>query len=430
VIKGRVKTNAIWIVACRIIQSILTLFIGTLSARYLGPGNYGLISYAASIVAFMVPIVQLGFRSTLVQEIVANPDREGETIGTALLLSSLASILGIGGTVVFVGLANRGTTDALLVCFLYSLVLLFQSVEMIQYWFQAKLMAKYTAVVSVIAYTIASIYRLILLLTEKSVYWFALTNVLDVMIIAAALVFFYHRKGGQRLRFSWLRGKEMFARSKYYIVSGVMVVIYSHTDRLMLTTMLNETINGYYSAAATCAGLANFVFAAVVDSMRPVIFEHKERNRQQYEASIATLYALVIYSTLAFGGVLAISANLVVYVLYGKAYAAAVSTVRLLALHACFAYMGSVRNIWLLAEGKQRNLLKINLIGAMLNVGMNLVLIPSYGANGAAIATVCSQCVSNVLICGMMKQLRPHVKLQIRGLAMPIRYIADRARNH
>lgn len=62
---GKIVKNATWLIACKVVQSLLSFIIGTLSARYLGPGNYGIIDYAAAIVSFMVPVVQLGFAQPL-----------------------------------------------------------------------------------------------------------------------------------------------------------------------------------------------------------------------------------------------------------------------------------------------------------------------------------------------------------------------------
>ena len=69
---GKVFRNASWLIACRIVQALLSFVIGTLTARYLGPSGYGVIDYANAIVSFMVPVVQLGIRSTLVHEIISS----------------------------------------------------------------------------------------------------------------------------------------------------------------------------------------------------------------------------------------------------------------------------------------------------------------------------------------------------------------------
>ena len=64
---NKVIKNASWMIGCKIAQSVISLIIGMLTARYLGPSNYGLISYAASIAVFLLPLMQLGLIKTLVQ---------------------------------------------------------------------------------------------------------------------------------------------------------------------------------------------------------------------------------------------------------------------------------------------------------------------------------------------------------------------------
>lgn len=118
---GKIVKNATWLIACKVVQSLLSFVIGTLSARYLGPGNYGIIDYAAAIVSFMVPVVQLGLRSTLVHEIIAAPDSEGRTLGTSLFMSTTASFLGIFGVIAFTAIANPNDPETMLVCALYSI---------------------------------------------------------------------------------------------------------------------------------------------------------------------------------------------------------------------------------------------------------------------------------------------------------------------
>lgn len=108
-----------------------------LSARFLGPSGYGLITYTASVVAFAAPLMYLGFTSVLVQELIAHPEKEGETLGTAIFSGLISGVLCIGGACAFVAAANR-TREALIVCALYSTILLFQGMEMIIYWFQAR----------------------------------------------------------------------------------------------------------------------------------------------------------------------------------------------------------------------------------------------------------------------------------------------------
>ena len=100
--------NASWIIACKIVQAILGLIISMFTARFLGPANYGIINYAASVVSFVVPLMQLGFTNVLVHETIEHPSEEGKIYGTSLLLNVLSAFACISGITVFVFFVNIG----------------------------------------------------------------------------------------------------------------------------------------------------------------------------------------------------------------------------------------------------------------------------------------------------------------------------------
>lgn len=423
---NKVAKNAAWIIGCKIFQSLLAFVIGMLTARYLGPSNYGLITYASSLVAFVAPVMQLGFSNILVREIVENPDSEGERLGTAMLLSLISSAACIVGVTLFAAIANENEPTTVLVCFLYSLILLFQAIEHINYWFQAKYLSKYTSIISLCAYVVVSAYKIFLLATRKSIYWFALTNALDALLIAVGVAVFYRRLGGQKLRFSLRVGKQMFERSRHYIVSSMMVTVFAQTDKIMLKAMLGSAETGYYGAALTCAGITGFVFPAIIDSFRPSIFEGKQLGEEVFERRLTMLYAIVIYLSLMQSVGIAVFAKLIVRIIYGAAYAPAGSALRIVVWYSTFSYLGSVRNVWILANNQQKHLWKINLSGATANVLLNALLIPVWGINGAALASLATQFFTNVVTGYILKPIRGNNAIMLRGCDP--KYVAEAVR--
>ncbi len=408
--------NATWIVACKIAQSVLQLIVGMLSARYLGPSNYGLINYAASVVAFALPLMRLGFNATLVHEYVETPQKEGEIAGTAMTLNLLSSLLCIGGVTAFSFVANAGDSTAITVCVLYSFSLLFAAVEMIQYWFQYKLLAKYSSVVMFLAYVIVSVYKVCLLIMSKSVFWFAVTNSLDFGLIGFALLLIYSKKGSARLTFSFERAKAMLGKSKHYILSSLMVVLFQSTDHIMLTSMSDTAQNGFYTAAITCAGVFQFVYTAITDSFRPMILSAKKEQSDNYKTLLSQLYSVIIYVAMAQSLVFCIFSKTITGVLYGEEYSAAVPVLRILVWYLAFSYMGSVRNIWILAEQKQKYLWIINLFGAVFNIILNAAMIPRWGAAGAAFASLLTQIFANFVLGFVLKPIRENNRILLNGL--------------
>lgn len=414
--KKSVFQNAKWIIGCKILQSLLNLIVGLLSARYLGPSNYGLISYAASVVGFVVPVMQLGMRSTLVQEYIARPREEGAVMGTALAMSLISSVACMLSVAAFCAAANPRDGLTLGVVVLYSLSLPFQAVEMTQYWFQAKLISKYPSMAMLGAYLVVSAYKIFLLISQKEVYWFAVSHALEYAVVGAALLVIYSRKKGQKLSFSLPLAGKLLARSKYYILSGMMTMVFANTDHIMLKLMVGNVENGYYSAALTSAGVFNFVYMAVIDSTRPLILNGKAGNQEDYKKNISGLYGLITYTALLQSTCFVVLADLIIYILYGSQYRDAVPVLQIVAWYNAFSYMGTIRNIWILAEGKQALLWRINLCGAAANVAMNAVLIPVWGACGAATASLLTQIFTNFILGFWMQPIRENNALLLKGM--------------
>ena len=423
---NRVAKNATWIIACKIVQAILALVINMFTARYLGPANYGLITYAASLVAFVVPLMQLGLSSILVQELVNKPEEEGKILGTSIVLSVVTSFACVIGVTSFAAIANRGETTTIIVCLLYSFNLIFQALEMIRFWFQAKLISKYTSIISLIAYLVVSGYKLFLLITAKSVYWFAVSHAFDFAIIALGSFIVYRKKNGGRLAFSWSVAKRMLSKSRHYIVSGMMVTIFAQTDKIMLKLMLDETQTGYYGAAVESAAFTAFVFSAIIDSFRPSIFEAIKENEESFEHRLKMLYSIVIYLSLAQSVAMTVLAKLVIRILYGVKYAPASGILMIVVWYTTFSYLGSVRNIWILAKDKQRYLWIINLIGAATNVVLNALLIPVIGTYGAAVASLATQFFTNVVVGWILRPILPNNRILVESLNP--RYLIEAAK--
>lgn len=413
---SRIINNAKWIVICKLLQSLLQLVIGMISARYLGPSNYGLINYAASVMAFALPIMRLGFDSTLVREYVEYPEKQATITGTSIVMNLLSGATCTVLVTIFVLLANTGDGTTITVCSLYSLSLIFAAAEMIQYWFQYKLFSKYSSVIMLCTYFIVSAYKIFLLITQRSVYWFAVTHSIEYGLVSVCLLAVYYKKGG-RFNFSWKFGQRMLKTSKHYILASLMLVIIQNTDHVMLTFMSGKTENGYYSAAITAAGVFQFVYTAIIDSYRPVILANKKEKSDEYLLNLTRLYSLMIYMSLLQSLVFSIFGNIIIGILYGADYANAISVFRILVWYLAFAILGTVRNVWILAEQKQKYLWIINLSGAIFNVLLNSVLIRLMGACGAALASLVTQIFANFILGFIWKPLKENNVLILKSLS-------------
>ena len=414
--ENKLINNAAWIIGGKIVRAVLTVFVTMLTARYLGPMQYGNINYAAGLVAFAAPLMKLGLSEILVRELVNRKNEEGQILGTVTVLNLVSSVLCIAGITAFAAIANAGEHEVILVCAIYSFLLLFQALEMVQYWFQAKLISKYFAFAASCAYVCTALYQAVLLAAKKNVYWFAAANPIEFGILATILLLIYRAKGGQKLTFSFGEARKLLSVGRYYILAELMVAVFAQTDKIMLKLMIDSEAVGLYSAAITCATMFGFVFGAIIDSARPVILESRQHSGEEFGKRMTMLYSVIFYLSLAVCIVITLFAPLITDLLYGAEFRAAVGPLRLVVWYIIFSLFGSVRNIWILAEEKQKYLWRINLFGMLANVLLNALFIPRWGIMGAAFTSLVTQFFTNVVVGFLLRPIRPNNTLLLRGM--------------
>ena len=398
---------------------LISLVVTLLTARYLGPSNYGLINYATSFVAFFTSFCTLGINSLLVRELVERPEDEGEVLGTSLVLQGISSVLSALTILAVVSIIDRDEPCTILVVAVCSLGMVFKIFGTLNYWFQRHLKSRFTAVATLVAYIATAGYRVALIISGQSVTLFALATSVDYLVLALMLFAFYRECGGQRLGFSWSYAKELLSRSKHFILSGLMVAIYGQTDKLMLKHMLDVAETGFYSTATAINCMWCFVLAAIIDSLYPSVIEaHKSGDKELFNRKNCQLYAIVFYISMAVAVLFNVFAELVIYILYGREYLPAAVPLRIVSWYTAFSYLGVAREAWIVCKNKQKHLVKIYVTAAVGNVVLNYLLIPIWGAGGAAMASLLAQILTGFVLPFFIKDLRENAILMLDGIML------------
>ena len=417
-INNKVAKNAAWLIAGRVFQSLINLLVGLLTARYLGPGNYGLISYAAAYTTFFTAICTLGINSVIVKELIDDPENEGRTLGTALGLRAVTSILSALAIIGISCILDAKEPETQLVVALYSISLCINIFEVFAYWFQSRLQSKKAAIASLAAYSLTAIYKLVLLFLHMPTAYFAVATSIDYLCVAVILIAFYRIEKGKKLSFSWDYGKQLLGRSRYYISAGLMVAIYTQTDKIMLKQLIGETAIGYYSTALSLCNAWCFLLTAVITSMEPVILRSFQEDKAKFLRLNCALYSIVFYLSCFVSVGFMLFGNWLVPLLYGETYLPAAAPLRILTWQTAFSYLGVARNTWIVCENRQKYLSGLYFSAALVNVLLNFLLIPPFGASGAAFASLAAQAAIILVIPFFMEPLRENAALIVDAILL------------
>ena len=373
---------------------ILSLVVGIFIAKFLGPHDFGDLSFATAFTAIIAAVGTLGLDSFIIREILDQPAKRNEVLGTAFWMRIGVSIFLVPASVLiylfFRSLADQQGAELTLVITFCASALFFKAFNIIDSYFQSQVRSKFVVQVQNICLIISSLIKISFVLLKLPLVYFAFALVLDGLMLAIGLVIIYHRENLQIKAwvFNTSRAKSLLNQSWPLILSAVMVTLYMQIDILMLKYFAGSTETGIYSAAARISEAWYFIPVAIVTSVFPAIIHARKTDIARYQKRLQNLYDLLVAISLPVALIVSLGADTFIRLVYGEQFDGAGVMLSIHIWSGIFVFLGSASGQYLLAEGFTMISFYRTAIGAIANILLNLWLIPMYGGLGASAATL------------------------------------------
>ena len=411
--------NTSWVFSEKVLRMTVGLFVGIWVARYLGPEQFGVFSYAQSFVGLFTAIATLGLDGIVVRDLVKDESSEDELIGTAFWLK----VMGALGVLLILAIAKNFTsndchTDTLV--FIIASATIFQSFNVVDFYFQSKVMSKFVVYANIISLFISSLVKIALILNEAPLIAFAWVILFDSFVLACGFIYFYIKNNSKfeikNLKFRVDSAVSLLKESWPLILTGLVVSIYMKIDQVMIKEMMNAEAVGQYAAAVRLSEAWYFIPIVIVSSLFPAIINAKTQSDGLYYERLQKLYISMVWMAMAIALPMTFFSDQIVELLYGPQYSQAASVLMIHIWAGVFVFLGVVFSRSLIVENLTKIAFYRTLLGATLNITFNYILIPRYGINGAAMATLLAQFFANYAFDIFVKDLRHHLKMKTMSL--------------
>lgn len=417
---AKIFKNSSWLVSDKLITMLIGAFVTAIIARYFGPELFGQFNYALSFVALFTAFSTLGLETLTVKAIVEEEYDEGTILCTSFFLRIFGGVVLTILATCIIQILEPSDTEIHVLVLIMSLTMVFKAFEVIEYWIQAYQKAKISSLIRIGTYIFSALLKVILVIFRGDLIFYALIYTFDALFVGLALWLAYFKMREKRIKWK-LNIKyslNILSRSWYIILSGLMITLYMRIDQLMLGSIMDDKSElGVFSAATQIAGMWYFVPMALITSFKPIIIRKKKLLEADYMSTIQSQYTIVAWTGIFFGIFISIFSDLIVKVLFGPSFLDASAILSISIWAGTFAMLGSARSTWLITEGLQRYTLIYTALGLVVNVTLNLFLIPSMGAIGAAIATLCSQFAANIIALAFFKNTKVSTKMLIKAFS-------------
>ena len=416
-------SNSAWFMGQSVLTQALLFSVIAVVARYLGAEAYGNLSYVLSVCAILTVFAQFGLDNVVIRGLVTAKGDEGAILGTAFCLSVVSCLAATAAFVSYGHLMHAGTDEERLFLLAagYFVILPFLTPNL---WLLAYELARYSSISQMFGQITSASARGILVISSGSLFLFASANTVQLLFTGAMTIIFYIYSGGPSLNswtFSWPEAKKIVSESAQVLIGNILGIIYLKVDVTMLRWMAGPTEAGLYSIAAQISEASYFIPGAVLAAVFPDLIRAKKKSEELYTLRFRQIVDLMLLTSIAVIAFVTVVGYYAIPFVFGSDFAASSQILVIHALAMPFVFMGTAYIRWLLVEKFMSVFLVTQGAGAAANILLNLVFIPMWGGQGAALATVLSYMIGLYLSLYIVPKTRPIFRMMSSALFIPWR---------
>lgn len=386
----RIFKNTGILIAGDVIDKLIYLVLVIYLTRYLGAIGFGKYSFVLAFLVFFRIVTDLGINMILVREVCRDPTKASKLMGNAAVIKLVLSFSAIALAAIIISLLPS-PTDTTTYVYILSAILLFDSFSLLfSRIFQVELKMKYFVLANLI-YRALSAGLIFLIIFSKG----TLLQIIIVLVFSSFI----------RLMVNYLCSRK-FVRPKFKIdfelwrflareswplaLAGIFIIIFTRIDQVMLSMMRGDAAVGYYAASVNLVEALGIIPNAFMLSVFPLLsrFFATSRDIHKRTYALSFKYMAILAIPIAVGTTLL--ANPIIPFIYGNQFLPSVIVLQILIWANVFIFTGTIHYQLLISASKQKYGFLFSGTTAVLNVVLNLGLIPRYGIVGAAIATAIS----------------------------------------
>jgi polysaccharide transporter, PST family len=385
--------NSSWLLLDKVVRMVLGLFVGTWIARYLGPTEFGQLNYAIAFVALFSAIATLGLDNIVVRDLVRRPEDREKILGSAFSLKLLGALLSLAMAETAIRLLQPGDARMHLLVGVTATALVFQAFDVIDFLFQSGVRSKPIVLVRMISFVLFSFVKIALIVSLASLIEFAWAALGELALAALGFIWVFQRYFGVKwFGFGDLSTVRSLLKDSWpFLLSSLAIMVYIRIDQIMLASAVGSYQVGLYSAALKLSEIWYVIPMAIVGSVAPSLTATHGQSRAVYYSRLQRLFTSLMKLAYLVAVPMSLLSTPLIVLLFGPQYAGAGPVLAIHVWTAVFVFMGVATGPWVVNEGLGKLQFYRTFIGAVMNIFLNLYLIPRYGAIGAAIATLLSQ---------------------------------------
>lgn len=382
----------------QLVNILFGLFVTVYMARVFGPEKFGVWSLATSIILVSATSLKYGLDLAIIRRCSDETESHDSFLASAIVMRLINAVgFMLLAAIVTYFTYPEGTAGYELLLVMLP-VLLFIPLETLESWFRATKNATVPAIARISSILTGSALKIGLVAFGASMTLVGVAHLIQLGLVGILLLVFYLRSG-HKLKFDATipaQVRELYVLGAPLFVTTLANMVYMRCDVMMLAAMKGDHEVGLYAAATRIYEAAQIAPVVLMTAAAPFLFRSYRNNLHQFMRLFQVLLTYFNVLFLAISVVICLLSPFIVRLLFGAAYHETALILAIQILGLVFVAQGVATEYWWIARGRLVVSMKRTLAGALANVLLNLLLIPPFGAVGAAIASVLTVFITGV----------------------------------
>lgn len=392
--------SSIWLIGEKIVRLLLTLGATIMLARHLGPKDFGTLNFGIAVMSILLPLANFGLNGIVANSIAKNEKFRNTYVITAGVIKACIGIV-LYSLFTFISSFVFDETTFWIIAIL-NLNILLQPFTVLQIECEALGKGSAFAKRSLWGIVVSNSLKILGVLFTQSLLFYAFCTILEYLVTYFALSF--NRVKALSLKnFNFKIARSYMKRSWYLIISGLAGMIYLKIDQVMLNWLHTEYEVGIYSVAARLSEVWYFIPVTIASGIFPQLTKNKN-NPEKYREILKKLFVSMSIISIAITVLVLLLGEKIIPLLFGQEYLGSIPILNIHILSGIFVFWGAIFSKWIIIEKKFHISLIRHVVGAILNVSLNIIFISKWGGVGAAFATLISYAAANFFIMFFMKE--------------------------
>ncbi|RXA20929.1 flippase [Methanosarcina sp. MSH10X1] len=413
-IAKRILKNSGYLLISRVATKVVSFFILLYIANYLGPANFGKYSFAFAFVYFFSFIPDLGIHQILVREAAKDETIMDKLIGNATIVKSVLSVVAFLLCCLTISVTDYPSSTKNAV-FIAAIGLLATSLTGFGIVYEVKLRMDYSLLFNITDRLFLLVSVLYLAWHNPSLNLFIGVTVAAEFINNTLMTISSKHFLTPKFKIDYNLIKKIILEALPIAISSAFVMIYFRIDTVMLSLLTNDTEVGFYSAAYRLTEALTFIPSILMVSTYPIMSKYFNEKNEAFSYIYVKSFKILFASGLMIGTVVTFFSEEIILKIYGSEYYGSIIALQVLIWATSVMFVNYLVTSTYVASGNQNIMAKMSAIAAVLNIGLNLLLIPSYSYTGAGVATFFTELIlmvygvywinKNIIQIGLFKEI-------------------------